>query len=327
MASSSNLVNSAIPIRHIPQEHPPTQSQAGIEKVHNVFMEKSLKERVAVPELQRTASKPLPFPGTCTECAAKIKGTVDRTVENMDFDGLKPYLKVIDLIEKAETSSEEWVVGAENKAAGGICLGMSLAHLKNIEEEHGIEGSLAVERDEVQEFHHAAVIIQCQDGLVFVDNRAVPEMRLFPIPFNSTFEGKGFSITVSPEGTTPPLIFKGPMGRFEYYTDISNGADVVNKQFMPFAIKKFIPIAVYKKDGKALKDILIVPNESKVRLKNYNNEEKQYVSFETIRQGGLLTKLEEFMGSDFHTTPQVAHAEIVKFVAYADKMLELFTSV
>lgn len=321
MASHINSAASIIPITQKPQTALP---QGDLEKVQNVFTEKSLKARLAVPELQRNALPPQPFAGTCAECAAKIKGTVDRTVESMDFDGLKPYLKVIDLIEKGAGPTEELTIGAENKAEGGICLGMSLAHLKNIKDEHGIEGSLAVEKDEVQEFHHAAVIIECQDGLVFVDNRSAPEMRLFPIPFNSTFEGKGFSITVSPQGTAPPLIFKGPVGRFEYYTDISNGADVVNKQFMPFAIKKFIPIAVYKKDGKALKDILIMPNESKIRLKNYNNEEKQYVSFESIRQGGLLAKLEEFMGSDFHTTPQVATHEIVKFVFYADKMLELF---
>lgn len=324
MASFSSPISSKNPAGHVLQEQPLTQSQADIEKAQDVF-KKSPKARLLVPELQRTASQPKLFPGTCVECATKIEDTVHRTIENMDFDGLKPYLKVINLIERGDLSSEEWIVDAENKAAGGICLGMSLAHLKNIQDEHGIEGSLAVEKDKLQEFHHAAVIIECEDGLVFIDNRATPKMRLFPIKFNSTFEGKGFSITVPPRGTTPPLIFNWPENRLEYYTDISNGADVVNKQFMPYAITNFIPIAVYKKDGDTLKDIIITPKESKIRLKNYNTQEKQYVSFETIRQGGLQLKLEEFMGSDFHTTPQVANDEIVKFVSYADKMIELFT--
>lgn len=328
MALFPDSIKSSSSIISTPQEQPSALPTENAEKMHQIFTEKSFKECVAVPKLEPTQSQPQPFQGTCAECVSKIEGTVHSTIDQMDFDGLKPFMKTIDFMEKADTSNE-WIVDVQNEGVGGICIGMSLAHLKNIEAEHGIQGALAVEKDDAQEFHHAAVIIECQDGLVFIDNRAAPTMRLFPIAFGSTYEGtcedRPFSITVSPRGISPPLVFNWPDKRLEYYTDIANGVDVVNKQFMPFAISKFIPIAVYQKNGKSKKDILIQPGEARIRLMNHMDKEKRYISFEDIRNGCLLNELKEFMSSDFHTSPQEANDEIVKFVTHVDKLKEMFS--
>ncbi len=289
-----------------------------------LFRDKVWKDLVSVPVVQRTGAQPKPFQGTCAECVATIEGTVHGTIERMDFDGLKPFVKVIDLIEGGEIP-EEWVFDAENDGVGGICVGMSLEHLKNMRNEHGIEGALAVEKDEVGEYHHAAVIVECEDGLVFIDNRAIPENRLFPIPFGSTYEGKGFTIAVPLRGISPPLVLSNPERRFEYYTDIANGVDVVNKQFMPFSFNSIIPIAVYRQDGETFKDIIVQPGKKRVRLKNYATGETRYVPFEEIRKGGGVEGLGAFMGSDFHTSEAQANGEIVKFVTHADKMRKLFS--
>src|SRR3984957_11606645 len=323
MASFPSPINYSFPIIH-PLEQRSVQTKENTEETHNIT-KKSFKERFSVPKLERTSSQPQPFQGTCADCISKIEGTVHSTIDNMDFDGLKPFIKTIDLMEKGETSTEEWIVDVQNGANGGICVGMSLAHINNIRDKHSIEGTLAVEKDKSQEFHHAAVIIECQDGLVFIDNRPVPKMRLFSIAFNSTFEDKDFSITVSPRGISPPLIFNWPDKRLEYYTDIANGVDIVNKQFMPFAISQFIPIAVYAKYGKKKKDIIIKPGEARVRLMNHINQEKRYISFEDILKNGLIKELKEFMGSDFHTSPQDANDEIIKFVSHAEELKEMFT--
>ncbi len=325
MASFPNPINCSFPIIHTPQEQPSVQTKEYTEKTHNIFTKKSFRERVSVPKLERTTSQPQPFRGTCADCISKIEGTVHSTIDNMDFDGLKPFIKTIELMEKGEMSTEEWIVDVQNGAAGGICVGMSLAHINNIRDNHRIEGALAIEKDEAQEYHHAAVIIECQDGLVFIDNRAVPKMRLFPIAFNSTFEGDGFSITVSPRGISPPLIFNRPGRHLEYYTDIANGVDIVNKQFMPFAISQFIPIAVYAKNGDKKKDIIIKFGEARVRLMNHTNQEKRYIYFEEIIKNGLINELKEFMGSDFHTSPQDVNDEIIKFVSHADELKEMFS--
>ena len=145
---------------------------------------------------------------------------MNRIIDNMDFDGARAF-KIVDLMEKKEKSIDAWVVDAENEGAGSTCVGMSLILLRNIN-----EGALAVERNDLNEFHHAAVIVECDDGVVFIDNRSVPEFRLFSIPYGGKYEGDGFSITAAPKGKQPPLTIHGPAGDLEYYTHIANGVNL-----------------------------------------------------------------------------------------------------
>lgn len=333
MSYISSPIKPGTVVLYSPQKDDPIKKTR--EKVDAVFarsLHAQMGDRRLHPsshiQLPRPTCTRLPikaFQGTRAECCRIVQATVHRTIDNMDYDGLKPYTTIIDQMEKREKPRDAWTVEGQDGERASTCVGMSLALQKNIEK-LGIEGSLAVEVSRSGEFGHAAIIVECSDGLVFIDNRSVQENRLFSIPFNSTFKGDGFSITALPKGSLPPLILDVPGERFRYYTHIENGADLVSKQYMFHATSSFIPVAVYKKDGSPLKDVIVKPSESRIRLMDYRTQKKDYITFEEIRTSSSAwkEKLKQFMGSDFHITHKDLYKEIVKFACNEFAIKKLF---
>lgn len=292
-----------------------------------------------LPEIE--ASSPPTFQGTMEELLSQITHTVHMTLDHLDYNGLWPYLKILDQLEDGKTF-REIRIDSQNEENGSTCVGMSHALLKNIKEKHGIEGSLAVEKKLYQHpFEHAAVIIECSNGFVMLDPRSNPNDRIFSIPFESTVQYQFFSITASNAGSVTPLMLKferldedHPELAFEYYTNIANGDDIVMKHYVMEACTSFIPISLYNPDGSARKFILVVPNESKIVLKDNNASGKmrtQTITFKSILNGELREKLEAFMAPNycssapkFHLSVDMVCEQIYKFASQEERIKQLF---
>ncbi|MGC1878307.1 MAG: hypothetical protein WA347_02990 [Rhabdochlamydiaceae bacterium] len=357
MASFPEPVSSAVVVYN-PQAHPLPEARAHTHYEQDLFMNSSFKAQISDARLLHPISVrerilagifsspeigdslPKPFEGTCEALLRKITHTVHRTVDNLDYNGLLPYLKMTDQLEKGITFSEIRI-DSRNEEQGSTCVGMSHAILKNLEEKHGIEGALAVERKiDKNIFEHAAVIIQCSDGFVLLDARSNPEDRIFSIPFESTVQYKDFSIAASKRGSSIPLTVKykksddHPEVIFEYCTNVANGDDLVMKHFMMQASLSFIPISLYNPDGSARKYIIVVPNQSKIVLKNNNaSQEKrtQTITFKSILRGELFQKLEAFMQPNyccsspgFHMSIDTLHQQLIKFASQEERIKTLF---
>ncbi len=286
-------------------------------------------QTIAIPSPRHSAPAPLALEETCQELIDRIGETVHQTVSEMDFDGLKPFLKLFDQIEQGK-SPPECAIDCSNEALGSTCVGMSHKILKNIKEKHGIEGALAVERPNSSSycFGHASVIIPCKDGYVMLDPRSNPDYRIFSVPYGSTSQSKTYVLTAGKKGASPALILKnqiaGKEESFEYFIDVANGDDIVAKSYMIKSIEKMIPIAVYKPDGSPLKSIKIIPSESSIIFKDHVSEKEKTINYEWVGDPSFLVNLEAFMGSDFHMPIQTVYKEIVSFVSQESKLARAF---
>ena len=223
-------------------------------------------------------------------------------------------------------------VDSLNEKSGGFCAGQAHVCLENIKENHGIIGSLAAAEDSIGYLHHAALVIECSDGIVFVDSRSCPEDRLFAIPYRTSYkhgERTGF-IAASEPGVQPPLtqIFLNEKGkevdRHQFYTNIVNADDGIAKMFMAHTSTHWMPIATYKKDGKPLKDIKVFLQEEKIVLKDHVTGAKKTVRFSDIQENGCLADLELFMEEDFNYTPEKIHNQICKVASQSKRIIAFF---
>lgn len=312
-------------------------------EMYDLFMKKSFKAQIAdnkrlnpyvsipIPSSIITEEKPGPFNGSCKDCLREIKETVDSSLDNMNYNGLQPFLKIIDKIEKGNSCA---IIDSHEETAGGTCVGQSHVLLENIKKNHGITGSLGAAQDSIGYLHHAAVIIECMDGVVLVDTRSCPEDRLFAIPFGTSYQhGKHTCFTAAlQQGQQPPLTQTWlndegkEVDRHEFYTNIANADDSVMKKFIADTSTDWMPIATYKKDGTggALKDVKIFLQEEKIILKNHITNTKKTISFESIQESGCLHDLEEFMGVDFNFTPQEIHSQIIKVATQSKRIIAFF---
>jgi hypothetical protein len=279
--------------------------------------------RVTTPSVQFRPSTARPFNGTIAQCVSIVRRTVHHILDNTDYDGIKPYLRLIDQMKTGKPIGT-WTIDARHEESASTCVGMSLTLLETMHQQLGVEGALAIQRNPDGRFGHAAVLITCADGLVFVDNQSEPELRIFSVAFNSIYRGNGFSMIAASRDDTPPLVIDRTGERHEFYTDIANGTDLVMKDYMSRSIQAIIPIAVCRKDGTTLKDIIVKPLESRIRLMDYNTQKKAYITFESIRQKGLGTQLAQFMGADFHISPRLATREVEQFVDEEHRIQKLF---
>ena len=96
-----------------PQKHPVTTAKVLKRQKMRAVLAKSLAAQVADQRLHPKTHVPIPMPkcsdfpskrfnGTRTECLRLVKNTVHRTIDNMDYDGLKPYATIIGQMEKRE---------------------------------------------------------------------------------------------------------------------------------------------------------------------------------------------------------------------------------
>jgi len=275
------------------------------------------------------------YPGTCLELIAKIKSTVDRTIDTMDYDGLKPYVRLIRQLNEGKGLSELDLASEEPERAA-ICTGMSFFILRNLYHDHHILGMFAGTRD----LGHAAVIIECQDGYVLIDNRSNPNNRLFWAPFNTTVECSfpevdkdsslirpTFLLTAGPPNSPIPLTQTyGDNTPTEFCTDNPNIEDLITKHYIQFGISEFIPVAVYQEDGRPLKDIKVSPSRNQVILKDQITGYKKIFSFEEIQKSDLsVEELKVFMGKRvFHSKRRTVHEEIVLVVSEIEKIKKVF---
>jgi hypothetical protein len=293
-----------------------------------------IKQKIATAgfKISNITSKYL---GTCQELIEQVRETVDKTIDTMDYDGLKPYVKLIKEL-NAGKGLEDIDLSSEGPDRGAICVGMSLAILRNLYHDHHILGFFAGGKD----LGHAAVIIECQDGYVLIDNRSNPNNRLFWAPFNTSLECSFEEIT--PDGSTiHPTFFltAGPPGAsvpltqtygdgipHEFSTDTPNIDDLITKHYIQFGISEFIPVAVYKKDGRPLKDIKVSPSRNMVILKDHVTGFKKVFSFEEIQRGDLsVDELKEFMGKGvFHSKRRTVHEEIFLVVSGIERIKKVF---
>lgn len=283
---------------------------------------------------------PSRFEGTRKELLDTITDTVHTTIDDLDYDGLWPYIKIIDQLNQGK-SFREVRVNSCHERPGSTCIGMSQILLENLKASHQINGMFAAQKQEGNHpFEHAAVIIECLDGFVFLDTRSDPKDRVFSIPFESTVEYPYFSITASKAGSVKPLTITypstpdHPATRFEYYTNVANGDDIIVKHFVMDASTAFIPIALYNPDGTAHKTIKVYYQESRIEFTDYFlgpiRKSVQSMSFDQVLKGKLSEKLTTFMkprsesAPRFHLSYDTVYGQLTQFVKEKEKLGQLF---
>jgi hypothetical protein len=302
------------------------------------------------PRPEIGTSLPTPFQGTGAELITLIKETVITTMRNLDYNGLRSFLKILDQLKGGKTLREV-KIDSQNEEQGAACTGISHAFLKNIKENHNIDGSLSFVR--IRNGHkfvgnewgiyHAAVIVECNDGFVILDPDELREYQTFHfMPFGKTLTYPGgVSVTAAMPGSFTPIRVNGndpKWGKFEetYFTHIANGEDLVVKHACMKLLADKIPIVAYDRgDGHKRKAILIYPTQSKIVLKDFEeaqkgNREKE-IAFTSIRKEGLLSRLQAFMSPkcpllpDFNTPAATLHQHILTFVSHEETTKQLMT--
>jgi hypothetical protein len=218
------LSQSAALIPYAPRADLSAQQRMLMERVHDAYMKSSfgtqitdcrltmtIRERIlagAYAHLTIGPGLPEPFHGTCEDLLRIIQKTVHATVDKLDYDGSRPYLKILDQLDK-EGSFGDVRIDSRNEEYGSTCVGMAHAILKDLKDLHDVEGVLAVQRkSSAHPLEHGAAIVECSDGFVLLDARSNPDDRIFSIPFGGTEQYPGFTITASLSGSTTPLTLK-----------------------------------------------------------------------------------------------------------------------
>ncbi len=299
-------------------------------------------------QLKTVQSSPTPFHGSRKELLKIITKTVHATLNRFDFNGLQPYLKIMDQLTQGN-EFKEIRIDSQNENQGTTCVGMSHALIKSLEEKHGIKGLLAAQRLVDQyAFDHAAVIIECSDGFVLLEARPNPDARIFSIPFESeryynlcSRQFGGCTFMAAKPGSKAPLTLRykphsdQPEIVFEYCTGIANADDLVLKHYTMKTSSKFTSIVCYNPDGSEHKYILIFPTESKIVLKSNNTSgtaRTQTIPFRSIHEKDSRQKLETFLEptsyvnlpSTFRTPKNTILQQIEAIASQESKIKELF---
>lgn len=301
----------------------------------------TIKDRILAgvyPLVEKGASR-APYLYTMKEFFRQTKDTIHSTLDRLDYNGLWPYIKLIDQVNKGIPFRDTKIYSGD-ELYGSTCAGMSRTIIKALRKNHGIDANFAVQKQEGHHFEHAAVIVECTDGFVLIDPRSDPKNRIFLIPFQTTVGYDGFHIKALTRGSSTPLTItydemdEYPELSFEYHTNILNGDDIVMKHFIMHVSTEFIPISLYNPDGSARKYILVIPSESKIILKNKSttkDKESQTFSFSSILKGELKDKLEQFMAPDyvslvpgFHIPFEVLYQQLYHFASQEETIKRLF---
>lgn len=306
---------------------------------HKYLQPTTVRERILAgthAPLEQGPGLPPPCKKTCQELLSLIAGTVDATIDRLDYNGNLPFLKILDQLETGK-SFEEAKIDSCNEELGTTCVGSAHAIIKDLQDKHKIEGVLAIQRkNAASPLEHGAVIIECRDGYVLLDARSNPKLRMFAIPFGTTEHYSDFSITAAFAGSFTPLVLKCPGQDFEYCTNVGNGDDLVMKHFImeaPFREgHAYYPIATYNKDGSDRKFIGVDLKEASIFLKDRKAGTKaENISFKSIREKpeALRQKLRSFMEphecfGGFHLPADVVFRQLVRLASQEARLQKLF---
>lgn len=305
-------------------DNPKARGESFIRRIFDLFMARAFKLQFS------EASLPGPFTGSCNEFVKRMGSAIHQTIDKMDYDGLRPYIKILDQLDKKRTL-ENIKIDSREEEQGSTCVGMSHAILKVLRQ-NGVEGALAAQRRGSSEpLEHGAVIVECADGYVLIDSRSNPNYRIFQVPFNRTELFDGFTLTASHRGSTTPLtLVTGDKQEFEFCTNITNADDLIMKLYVLHSGMSFTPISCYFEDGSPKKYIMVLPSEGKIVLKDKTVKEgrTQEISFKAIlEEGFLLPTLEAFMGKDFQVSAETAYREIVRLVTQEARIKQLYEQI
>lgn len=343
-----------------------TQQRALMERMHDAYMKSSfrtqitdcrllhpmtIRERILAgtyAHLTIGPGLPEPFNGTRKDLLEIIQKTVHATVDKLDYNGSRPYLKILDQLEK-ESNFGDVRIDSRNEEYGSTCVGMAHAILKELKVEHDVDGVLAVQRkSSAHPLEHGAAIVECSDGFVLLDARSDPDTRIFSIPFGGTEQYPGFRITAAYSGSTNPLILKCQDQEYEYCTNVGNGDDLVMKHFVMHATfdpgHEYFPIATYNDDGSDRKFIGVSLKDSIIFLKDRKAPKgirAENISFKFIRDNpeAFRQKLQTFMEPKVSLGPiedpnesffgfripvEVAYQQLVRLASQENRIQRIF---
>lgn len=404
MTSFPDPVKSTALVVYTPPQHPLVQARAYMEKMQNLFMERSFKAQIAdahlspvyiwsftdpstgndqeffrtssgdflqkteqgpraptvrslvlagaVPSPQIGPGLPARFPGTMEDLLdgvrenepCTVRETIRTTINDISYNGLQPFNKTAKQISDGIGFLETRIDSRNEEETGSICIGMSHGLLKQLADQHGIEGMYAVQRKQGKDaFEHSAVIIECTDGYLLLDPRSHPDGRIFPIPFGPSVTIHGKTFTANKPGSQTPIFQTDPEEEFEYCTNIANGDDLVTKHFImecPFVPPKdpAFPISAYYLDGpkagRGSRTIWVSPLQAKFTFKNdtaEGSERTAIISFKDVLKDGFRSQLERFYVAGkpptFNIDVGSLHAQLVQFVTNAGIVDEMFREI
>jgi len=374
MATNSDPVKtsqSTALVPYIPKEPLAFQARKMEARLNDLFMEKSFKAQVAdcrlsavtvralvlagaVPPPQIGPGLPERFPGTMEELLDEVREdepctvreTITRTINGISYNGLQPFNKTVKQIQGGRSFLETRIDSRNEEESGSTCIGMSHALLKQLSDQHGIEGMYAVQRKKGNAFEHATVVIECTDGYVLLDPRSSPDYRIFKVPFNGPVIIHGKTFAAAASGSQIPILQTDHEGEVEYCTNIANGDDIVAKHFMmesPFNAPPrkdpAFPISAYylegEKKGRGSRTIWVSPLKAKFTFTNDTiaggPERTITMSFKDVLKDGFRAQLERFYMAGTPPTFNIdvgsLHEQIVQFATNAGIIDEMFREI
>lgn len=360
---------STVLVVYTPPQPLHVQARAHMEKMQNLFMERSFKTQMAdcrlstitvralilagaMPSPQIGLGLPKRFPGTMADLLdgahegnhCTVRETVKRTINAISYNGLQPFNKTAEQIINGRGLLETRIDSRDEEETGSTCIGMSHAILKQLSDQHGIEGMYAAQRKKGKAFEHAAVIVECTDGYVLFDPRSHPDHRIFPIPFDGPVTIHGKTFTAANRGSQIPISHSDHDGEFEYCTNIANADDLVAKHFImeaPFNPPEnpAFPISAYylegEKAGRGSRTLWVSPLQAKITCKNdtveSGPERTIVISFKDVLNDGFRAQLESFYVAGkpptFNIDVELLHEQLVEFVINAGIIDEMFREI
>lgn len=367
MTSFPKPVKSTTLVVYAPPQPLHVQACAHMEKMQNLFMEKSFKTQMAdcrlsavtvralilagaMPSPQIGPGLPNPFPGTMADLLdgvrdgdpCTVRETVKRTINDISYNSLQPFNKTAEQISQGRSLLETRIDSRDEEETGSTCIGMSHALLKQLSDQHGIEGMYAAQRKKGKEaLEHATVIVECTDGYVLLDPRSHPDHRIFSIPFDRPIIIHGKTFTAANRGSQIPISQIDRDEEFEFCTNIANADDIITKHFImeaPFNPPEnpAFPISAYylegEKTGRGSRTIWVSPLQTKFTFKNdtveSGPERTITISFKDILNDGFRAKLERFYVAGkpptFNIDVESLRKQLVRFVTNAGIIDEMF---
>lgn len=269
-----------------------------------------------------------------------ISKSVHLVMDCMDYNGIQPFVKLIEHVSRASPLSELYL-DAEGEFPSTTCVGMTEAILKTIQSHFEHQGLLVAQKKLGQEgFQHACALFYCLDGFILIDPVSDPKKRIFSLPYNDTCDLGDRQFICRYQMDLIPLEEHSKNGIFEYCAHIVNAEDLILKHYMaeePFlnASNPAFPISTYNQDGSASKCIWISIINDTLTLKNltYAKSDKRRTSeidIEDVEDDELIHELRQLYdaGQPTFKTPFPQLCKKLKtFVDNIDLVKEVFASV